>query len=130
VNRNTIDLATGTAVGSALASPDNLALDNDGNIYVVEDRNGGSDDDIWFAKDLNQDGDLLDAGEGIGRWATNGTVGSEFSGLYFDPFDDNRAWVNIQHPASDNDRTIEISIKGRAWDRDDRDQEGGHWWRW
>lgn len=130
VNRNTIDLATGTAVGSALASPDNLALDNDGNIYVVEDRNGGSDDDIWFAKDLNQDGDLLDAGEGIGRWASNGTVGSEFSGLYFDPFDDNRAWVNIQHPASDNDRTIEISIKGRAWDRDDRDQDGGHWWRW
>jgi hypothetical protein len=73
---------------------------------------------------------LLDAGEGIGRWASNGTVGSEFTGLYFDPFDDNRAWVNIQHPASGNDRTIEISIKGRGWDRPDRDEDGGHWWRW
>jgi hypothetical protein len=110
VNRNTIDLATGAAVGSALSSPDNLGIDHDGNIYVVEDRNGGQDDDIWFAKDLNGDGDLLDAGEGIGRWASNGTSGSEFTGLYFDPTDKRRAWVNIQHPGSGVDRTIEITI--------------------
>ncbi|ESS72090.1 putative exosortase interaction domain-containing protein [Methyloglobulus morosus KoM1] len=109
-NQSSIDLATGVAVGTALRSPDNLALDHDGNIYIVEDRNGGSDDDIWFAKDLNKDGDLLDAGEGIGRWASNGTPGSEFSGLYFDPFNKRRAWVNIQHPTSGNDRTIEITI--------------------
>ncbi len=109
-NRATTDLATGAAVGSALASPDNLAIDHDGNIYIVEDRNGGVDDDIWFARDLNQDGDLSDAGEGIARWASNGTVGSEFTGLYFDPTDKRRAWVNIQHPDSDNDRTIEITI--------------------
>ena len=125
-NRSTIDLATGAAVGSAFASPDNLALDNEGNVYIIEDRNGGSDDDIWFAKDLNMDGDLLDAGEGIGRWASNGTIGSEFSGLYFDPFNDDRAWVNIQHPDSDNDRTIEITIKGSGPDRHDE----GHWGRW
>ena len=94
-----------------MASPDNLAIDHDGNIYIVEDRNGGVDDDIWFAKDLNHDGDLTDAGEGIGRWASNGTVGSEFTGLYFDPTDKRRAWVNIQHPASGNDRTIEITTR-------------------
>jgi secreted PhoX family phosphatase len=110
VNRNTINLATGAAVGSALSSPDNLGIDHDGNIYVVEDRNGGTDDDIWFAKDLNGDGDLLDAGEGIGRWASNGTPGSEFTGLYFDPTNKRRAWVNIQHPGSGVDRTIEITI--------------------
>jgi uncharacterized protein len=110
VNRSTIDLATGLPVGSALASPDNLAIDHEGNIYVIEDRNGGVDDDIWFAKDLNHDGDLTDPGEGIGRWASNGTPGSEFTGLYFDPTDKRRAWVNIQHPDSDNDRTIEITI--------------------
>jgi hypothetical protein len=109
-DRNTIDLATGLPVGSALASPDNLAVDSEGNIYIVEDRNGGVDDDIWFAKDLNKDGDLLDPGEGIGRWASNGTPGSEFTGLYFDKFHPNRAWVNIQHPSSGNDRTIEITI--------------------
>jgi secreted PhoX family phosphatase len=110
VNRNTIDLATGLAVGSALASPDNLAVDHDGNIYIIEDRNGGSDDDIWLAVDLNKDGDVTDPGEGIGRWASNGTLGSEFTGLYFDPTNKRRAWVNIQHPNSGNDRLIEITI--------------------
>jgi secreted PhoX family phosphatase len=110
-NRNTRDLATGLPVGGALANPDNLAMDLDGNIYIIEDRAGGVDNDIWFALDLNKDGDLDDPGEGIGRWASNGTVGSEFTGLYFDPKDKRRAWVNIQHPDSDNDRTIEITIR-------------------
>jgi hypothetical protein len=109
-DRNTIDLATGLSVESALANPDNLAIDHEGNIYIIEDRNGGVDDDIWLAADLNEDGDLNDPGEGIWRWATNGTPGSEFTGLYFDPTDKRRAWVNIQHPSSGNDRTIEISI--------------------
>jgi hypothetical protein len=109
-DRNTLDLATGAPVGAALANPDNLAVDHEGNIYIVEDRNGGVDDDIWFAQDLNFDGDLTDPGEGIGRWASNGTVGSEFTGLYFDPTDKRRAWVNIQHPTSANDRTIEITL--------------------
>lgn len=108
-SQSTIDLATGAAVGAGLRSPDNLAIDAEGNIYVVEDRNGGVDDDIWFAKDLNKDGDLLDEGEGLARWASNGTPGSEFSGLYFDPFNPNRAWVNIQHPDSGNDRMIELT---------------------
>ena len=109
-DRNTSDLATGAPAGEALANPDNLAIDHDGNIYIVEDRAGAVDDDIWFAKDLNDDGDLTDSGEGIGRWASNGTVGSEFTGLYFDPTNKRRAWVNIQHPDSENDRTIEITI--------------------
>lgn len=108
--RNSINLATGLPVGSALASPDNLAIDHDGNVYIVEDRNGAVDDDIWFAKDLNKDGDLTDPGEGLARWASNGTLGSEFSGLYFDPTNKRRAWVNIQHPNSADDRTIEITI--------------------
>ena len=109
-NRSTIDLATGAALGDALTSPDNLAIDHEGNIYIIEDRNGGVDDDIWFARDLNGDGDLNDPGEGLARWASNGTPGSEFTGLYFDPTDKRRAWVNIQHPSSGNDRTIEITI--------------------
>jgi uncharacterized protein len=110
-NQASTDLATGAAVGNGLTSPDNLAVDAENNIYVVEDRNGGTDDDIWFARDLNLDGDLLDAGEGLGRWASNGTAGSEFTGLYFDPTDKRRAWVNIQHPSSGNDRTIEITVE-------------------
>ena len=55
----------------------------------------------------------------LARWASNGTVGSEFTGLYFDPFNKRRAWVNIQHPASGNDRTIEITIPHDDHDHDD-----------
>lgn len=109
VNQNTIDLATGLAVGNGLLSPDNIAKDADGNIYIIEDRNGAVDNDIWFAKDLNHDGDLLDAGEGIGRWASNGTPGSEFTGLYFDEKNANVAYVNIQHPNTGNDSLIKIT---------------------
>ena len=103
-----IDLATGAAVGGGLRNADNLAIDHEGNIYIIEDRNGGSDDDIWFAVDVNKDGDIADPGEGLARWASNGTVGSEFTGLYFDLRRSNVAYVNIQHPASGVDRTIEI----------------------
>jgi len=105
----TIDLATNLPVGGAFRNADNLAIDAEGNIYIVEDRGGGSDDDIWFAVDLNKDGDLLDAGEGLARWVSNGTAGSVFTGLYFDFRNPNRAFVNIQHPSSEVDRLIEIS---------------------
>ena len=115
-SRNTIDLGTGLPVGAALANPDNIAVDHDGNIYIVEDRNGGVDDDIWFANDRNNDGDLNDPGEGLARWASNGTLGSEFTGLYFDPHNRHRAWVNIQHPASGTDD---------HHDRDDEDDDEG-----
>ena len=109
-NRSTIDLATGAPVGSQFGGPDNLAADADGNIYIVEDQEGGFNDDIWLAVDLNKDGDLADPGEGLARWASNGAAGSEFTGLYFDPTDKRRAWVDIQHPDSEVDRTIEISV--------------------
>ncbi|MDP2025599.1 alkaline phosphatase PhoX [Sulfuriferula sp.] len=114
-NANTIDLATGLAVGSgAFTSPDNIAYDSEGNIYIIEDRNGGVDNDIWFAKDINHDGDLLDAGEGVARWASNGTPGSEFTGLFFDPTNPNVAYVNIQHPTSGVDRTMMITAVPEA----------------
>lgn len=106
----TIDLATGLAVGAgSFTSPDNLAIDAEGNVYIIEDRNGAVDDDIWFAKDINKDGDLLDAGEGLARWASNGTPGSEFTGLYFDKFKPNVAYVNIQHPTTGDDRLVMLS---------------------
>lgn len=108
-SRNTIDLATGNAVGTGLTSPDNLAIDAEGIIYIIEDRDGAVDDDIWFARDINKDGDLLDAGEGLARWASNGTPGSEFTGLYFDKFNPNVAYVNIQHPTGGNDRLIMLT---------------------
>ncbi len=104
INRATIDAATGLAVGNALTSPDNLAIDADGNIYVIEDQPGGSAD-IWFAKDANRDG----VAESIARWGSLSTVGAEPTGLLFSLTDKNLAYINVQHPDSGVDRMIQIT---------------------
>jgi uncharacterized protein len=107
-SRSTTDLGTGLAVGTAFTSPDNIAIDADGNIYVIEDQPGGAAD-IWFGKDLNKDGDLADAGEGLARWLSMSTAGAEPTGLYFDVFNPQVAYVNIQHADSDKDTMMKIT---------------------
>lgn len=104
VGRNTINLATGLAVGGAFTSPDNVAIDANGNIYIIEDQPGGSAD-IWRAHDANGDG----VAESVGRWLSLGTNGAEPTGLYFDPFNPNVAFLNVQHPNSGNDRLLQIT---------------------
>jgi secreted PhoX family phosphatase len=108
-DQSTIDAATGLPVGSEFLKPDNMAIDSNGNIYVVEDigdiEAGGPGFDIWFAYDANRDG----VAEAIGRWASLSTIGAEPTGLYFDPFRPNVAYIDVQHADSDVDRTIEIS---------------------
>ena len=99
--RDTTDLATGSTVGSEFTSPDNLAIDADGNLYIIEDQPGGIED-TWFAVDEDNDG----VAETIGKWASMRTEGAEATGLYFDPFHPHIAYINVQHPDSGEDRTI------------------------
>lgn len=103
-DRNTLDMATGLAVGNTFSNPDNLAIDAEGNIYIIEDNPGGRAD-IWFAKDADRDG----VAESVGMWATLSTAGAEPTGLYFDKFNPNVAYVNVQHPDTGIDRTIQIT---------------------
>jgi secreted PhoX family phosphatase len=103
VDRNTINLATGLPVGTPFTNPDNMAIDAKGNIYIVEDQPGGVAD-IWMAIDADRNG----IAEGVARWASMSTVGAEPTGLYFDPLNPDIAYVNIQHPDSGVDRTIQI----------------------
>ncbi|WP_265946216.1 alkaline phosphatase PhoX [Dechloromonas sp. A34] len=104
VSRDTPDMATGKPVGDQFTAPDNLAIDADGNIYIVEDQDGGKQD-TWFAKDEDNDG----VAEAVGKWASLVTKGAEGTGLYFDPFKPNTAYINVQHPSSGVDRTIMIT---------------------
>lgn len=62
VSTSTIDQATGLPVGSVFNDPDNMAIDAQGNMYIVEDQPGGQAD-IWFATDTDNDG----VAESIGR---------------------------------------------------------------
>ncbi|MCK9606330.1 MAG: DUF839 domain-containing protein [Methylomonas sp.] len=113
---NTIDAATGLAAGGAFKNPDNLAIDAEGNIYIVEDQNGGVED-IWFAMDADRDG----VAESVSKWISLTTAGAESTGLYFDKFDPNKAYINVQHPSDGVDRTIELTatapvpVPGAAW---------------
>ena len=105
VDRDTIDLATGAAVGSPFNNPDNLATGADGSIYIVEDQEVPVSD-IWKAIDADNDG----VAESIGRWVSLGIEGAEPSGLEQDPKDPDRFIVNIQHPDSGNDALWEIRL--------------------
>jgi uncharacterized protein len=100
-SRDSVDMATGLPVGTSFTNPDNLAIDAKGNIYIVEDQPGGVED-IWFAQDADNDG----VAEAIGKWASLSTAGAESTGLYFDKFEPNVAYINVQHPDSGVDRTI------------------------
>ncbi|MCB0586074.1 MAG: DUF839 domain-containing protein, partial [Phaeodactylibacter sp.] len=101
-SRSTLDSANGVPVGEALASPDNLASDADGTIYIVEDQNPG---DIWVTVDADHDG----VAESMARWASLGVEGSEPTGLI--PTSNPRKFiVSIQHPSSGNDALWEITV--------------------
>ena len=93
-------MVSGLPAGNAFTSPDNLAIDAKGNIYIVEDE-PRCVEVVWLAKDEVNDG----LAEAIGKWAGLSTGGAESTGLYFDKFKSNAtAYVNVQHPASGVDR--------------------------
>ena len=45
-DRSTLNIASGEPVGTALSSPDNLAVDGNGHVYIVEDQ-GPDASDTW-----------------------------------------------------------------------------------
>jgi secreted PhoX family phosphatase len=90
---------------TGLNDPDNLELDEVGNLYVVED-NGPSD--VWLVPTGRG---LLPQATSAGRWVSLSDCSAELTGLYFDRTNPRRAWVNVQHAggALSNDLTLEIT---------------------
>lgn len=75
---------------SGLNNPDNLAIDNQGNVYIVEDNGPG---DIFVAR--VQGGNERVASEVV-LFASLSDCAAEPTGLYFDR-NGQTAWVHIQH---------------------------------
>lgn len=101
VDRNTVDAATGLAVGSVFTNPDNIAIGPDGTMYIIEDQDGGVAN-LWKATDANRDG----VAESIDVFATLRTNDAEPTGMFFLG---DKIYVNVQHPLSGNDALVEIS---------------------
>jgi hypothetical protein len=89
---------------TGLNSPDNLALDNQGNVYVQEDNGPG---DIWVARAGHPGARVASS---VDLFASLADCAAEPTGMYFDR-NSQRAWVHVQHAggALRNDLMVEIT---------------------
>ncbi|MFP5414648.1 MAG: alkaline phosphatase PhoX [Gammaproteobacteria bacterium] len=101
---------------AAMNSPDNLAQDAHGNIYVIEDAPNGSSTggDIWFARDVNNDG----VAESVDHFLSLRVGGSEATGMIFNPVDPYEFVVAVQHPASTNLEAVPAGLGDSVWSFD------------
>lgn len=104
------------ATTGTLSSPDNLALDAAGNIYVIEDSPNSSSTggDIWFARDTNNDG----VAESIDHFMSLRVAGSEATGMIFNPVLPTEFSVCVQHPNSTDLSTVTNGIGDAVWSFD------------
>lgn len=108
---------TGFAPTTAVInSPDNLAQDALGNIYVIEDSPNSSDvgGDIWFAEDLDNDG----VAESVHHFLSLQADGSEATGMIFNPAKPTEFVVSVQHPDSTDIAEVEDGFGDALWQFD------------
>ncbi len=98
VDEGTIKNAGFASTTAHLTSPDNLAQDALGNIYVIEDWPNGDNrgGDIWFLRDTDSDG----VAESLDHFMSLQVKGAENTGMIFNPANPTQFIINIQHPAS------------------------------
>ena len=96
-------------------SPDNLANGPDGKLWIVEDN---VPSDIWVAQP-DKDGD--GASDGVHLFASLKDSRAEGTGIYFGK-DPHTLFVNVQHSATGNDKTMAITNRDQEDDGDDNDE--------
>jgi len=101
------------ATSATLDSPDNLAQDALGNIYVVEDAPNGepTGGDIWFVRDTDNDG----VAESLDHFMSIRVDGSEATGMIFNPKYPTEFVVAVQHPDSTNLSAVPDGLGDAVW---------------
>ena len=104
------------ATTGVINSPDNLAQDALGNIYIIEDAPNSNDvgGDIWFVRDTNSDG----VGESIDHFMSLQVAGSESTGLIFNPVNPTRFVMAVQHPTSTDLDEVPDGFGDAVWEFD------------
>ncbi len=104
------------ATTGVINSPDNLAQDALGNIYVIEDAPNSADvgGDVWFVRDTDSDG----VAESLDHFMSIQVNGSESTGMIFNPADPTRFVVAVQHPTSVDPALVEGGFGDAVWEFD------------
>jgi secreted PhoX family phosphatase len=87
-------------------NPDNLALDKNGNLYIAEDQDEATGDDIWVA--IPDKGNHATAAQTV-RFASLQDCVAEPSGIYFDK-SGTILYVNVQHRGAPDRRDLGMII--------------------
>jgi len=104
------------ATTAEMNSPDNLAQDAAGNIYVIEDAPNSSSTggDIWFVRDVDNDG----VAESLDHFLSLRVAGSEATGMIFNPAKPTEFVVAVQHPSSTDLETVPEGLGDAVWQFD------------
>lgn len=99
-----------------LNSPDNLAQDALGNIYVIEDAPNSSDvgGDIWFVRDTDNNG----VAESLDHMMSLQVDGAEATGMIFNPVEPTQFVVSVQHPDSTDLVNVPDGFGDAVWSFD------------
>lgn len=101
------------ATTGVINSPDNIALDAKGNVYVIEDAPNGSSTggDIWMLRDTNSDG----VAESVDHFMSIRVAGSEATGMIFNPANPLEYVVAVQHPNSTDLARVPNGLGDAVW---------------
>lgn len=101
------------ATTAVINSPDNLAKDALGNIYIIEDAPNSSSTggDIWFVRDANNDG----VGESVDHFLSIRVAGAEATGMIWNPAYPEEFVIAVQHPSSTDLIKNENGLGDAVW---------------
>ena len=101
------------ATTGVINSPDNLAQDAFGNIYIIEDAPNSGDvgGDIWFIRDADNNG----VAESVDHFMSVQVNGAEATGMIFNPAEPTQFVLSIQHPSSTDLEAVEGGQGDALW---------------